>query len=194
MPAVPWFVEGHEESSQSVHRGTALLAHLQRHTTGRGGFQPFVLRAQPLELSLQIRIVKAFRRRSGGRLDRAGPDDLRPYQVYLLEERKVAVGIVVAEIAALRFFFLQVMKRRDMKRTCRIRSAEGRTMLLTLYGVGLPERAPSAEGQPHRQPAHGAARRTRERGRRSRRAAPHDDALGHGMDSSRTPAGSPDTG
>ena len=47
-----------------------------------------------------LRIVKAFHRRSGARLDRVGPDDLRRYQVYLLEERKLAVGTVVAEIAA----------------------------------------------------------------------------------------------
>ena len=38
-----------------------------------------------------LRIVKAFHRRSGGRLDRVGPDDLRRYQIYLLEERKLAV-------------------------------------------------------------------------------------------------------
>jgi integrase/recombinase XerD len=107
-----------------------------------------------------LRIVKAFHRRSGGRLDRVGPDDLRRYQVYLLEERKLAVGTVVAEIAALRFFFLRVLKRRDMKedlpypkrRRCLpvvlspeevqrlIAGAKNlyhRTMLLTLYGAGL---------------------------------------------------------
>jgi integrase/recombinase XerD len=107
-----------------------------------------------------LRIVKAFHRRSGGRLDRVGPDDLRRYQVYLLEERKLAVGTVVAEIAALRFFFLRVLKRRDMKedlpypkrrrRLPVVLSPEEvqrliagaknlchRTMLLTLYGAGL---------------------------------------------------------
>jgi len=107
-----------------------------------------------------LRIVKAFHRRSGGRLDRVGPDDLRRYQVYLLEERKLAVGTVVAEIAALRFFFLRVLKRRDMKEDLPypkrrrrlpvvlspeevqrlIASAKNlyhRTMLLTLYGAGL---------------------------------------------------------
>jgi hypothetical protein len=31
-----------------------------------------------------LRIVKAFHRRTGGRLDRIGPDDLRRCQVYLL--------------------------------------------------------------------------------------------------------------
>jgi integrase/recombinase XerD len=107
-----------------------------------------------------LRIVKAFHRRSGGRLDRVGPDDLRRYQVYLLEDRKLAVGTVVAEIAALRFFFLRVLKRRDMKedlpypkRRRRLpvvlspeevqrliagaKNLYHRTMLMTLYGAGL---------------------------------------------------------
>jgi len=104
--------------------------------------------------------VKAFHRRSGGRLDRVGPDDLRRYQIYLLEERKLAVGTVVAEIAALRFFFLRVLKRRNMKedlpypkRRRRLpvvlspeevqrliagaKNLYHRTLLLTLYGAGL---------------------------------------------------------
>ena len=62
-----------------------------------------------------LRIIQAFHRHAGGRLDRLGPDDLRRYQIYLLEERKLAVGTVIAEIAALRFFYLRVLKRRDMK-------------------------------------------------------------------------------
>ena len=36
-----------------------------------------------------LRIVQAFRRHVGRRLDRIGPDDLRHYQVFLLEERKL---------------------------------------------------------------------------------------------------------
>ena len=107
-----------------------------------------------------LRIVKAFHRRSGGRLDRVGPDELRRYQIYLLEERKLAVGTVVAEIAALRFFFRRVLKRRDMnedlpypKRRKRLpvvlspeevqrliagaKNLYHRTLLLTLYGAGL---------------------------------------------------------
>jgi integrase len=107
-----------------------------------------------------LRIVRAFHRHAGGRLDRVGPDDLRRYQVYLLEERKLAVGTVVAEIAALRFFFLRVLKRRDMKedlpypkRRKRLpvvlspeevqrliagaKNLYHRTLLLTLYGTGL---------------------------------------------------------
>ena len=107
-----------------------------------------------------LRIIQAFHRHAGGRLDRLGPDDLRRYQIYLLEERKLAVGTVIAEIAALRFFYLRVLKRRDMKEDLPypkrrrrlpvvlspeevqrlIASAKNlyhRTLLLTLYGTGL---------------------------------------------------------
>jgi site-specific recombinase XerD len=107
-----------------------------------------------------LRSVHAFHRHAGRPLDRIGPDDLRRYQVYLLEERKLAVGTVVHEISALRFFYLRVLKRRDMKedlpypkRSKRlpvvlspeevqrlIASAKNlyhRTLLLTLYGTGL---------------------------------------------------------
>jgi integrase len=107
-----------------------------------------------------VKIVKAFHRHTGRRLDRIGPDDLRRYQVFLLEARKLAVGTVVAQIAALRFFFLRVLKRRDMKedlpypkhrrRLPVVLSPEEvqrliagaknlyhRTLLLTLYGAGL---------------------------------------------------------
>jgi integrase/recombinase XerD len=107
-----------------------------------------------------LRIVHAFRRHTGRRLDHIGPDDLRRYQVYLLEERKLQVGTVVAVVAALRFFFLRVLKRRDMKedlpypkRQRRLpvvlspeevqrliagaKNLYHRTLLLTLYGAGL---------------------------------------------------------
>ncbi|MGH9144688.1 MAG: tyrosine-type recombinase/integrase [Vicinamibacterales bacterium] len=107
-----------------------------------------------------LRILTAFHRRTGRRLDRVGPDDLRRYQIFLLEERQLAVGTVVAQIAALRFFFLRVLKRRDMKedlpypkRRKRLpvvlspeevrrliagaKNLYHRTLLLTLYGAGL---------------------------------------------------------
>jgi site-specific recombinase XerD len=107
-----------------------------------------------------LRIVHAFRRHTGRRLDHVGPDDLRRYQVFLLEERKLQVGTVVAVIAALRFFFLRVLKRRDMKedlpypkRRRRLpvvlspeeierliagaKNLYHRTLLITLYGAGL---------------------------------------------------------
>lgn len=107
-----------------------------------------------------VKIVEAFRQHSGKRLDRIGPDDLRRYHVYLLEDRQLAVGTVVIQISALRFFFLRVLKRRDMKEDlpypkdrrrlptvlspdevqrliAGARNLYHRTMLMTLYGAGL---------------------------------------------------------
>jgi integrase len=107
-----------------------------------------------------LKIVTAFSRHVGRRLDRVGPDDLRRYPVFLLEERKLAVGTVVAQIAALRFFFVRVLKRRDMKEDlpypkhrrrlpvvlspdevqrliAGAKNLYHRTLLLTLYGAGL---------------------------------------------------------
>src|SRR5262249_1499911 len=105
-------------------------------------------------------ILKAFHRHTGQRLDRVGPANLRRYQVFLLEERKLQVGTVIAQIAALRFFFIRVLKRRNMKedlpypkRQRRLpvvlspeevqrliagaKNLYHRTLLLTLYGAGL---------------------------------------------------------
>jgi integrase/recombinase XerD len=107
-----------------------------------------------------VQIVEAFRQHTGKGLDRVGPDDLRRYDVYLLEDRKLAVGTVVIQISALRFFFLRVLKRRDMKEDlpylkhrrrlptvlspdevqrliAGARNLYHRTMLMTLYGAGL---------------------------------------------------------
>ncbi len=47
--------------------------------------------------------------------DKLGPDELRSYQAYLLTERKLAVGSVVARVAALRFFFVRTLKRREFR-------------------------------------------------------------------------------
>lgn len=62
-----------------------------------------------------LQAVEAFRQRAGRRLDHLGPDDIRRYQVYLLEERKLAKGTVVLHISALRFLYVRVLKRRNMK-------------------------------------------------------------------------------
>ena len=62
-----------------------------------------------------LQVIEDFRRYVQKRLDHLGPDDIRRYQVYLLEERKLEVGTVVSYIAALRFFYVKTLKRRDMK-------------------------------------------------------------------------------
>ena len=62
-----------------------------------------------------IQIVAAFRQHAGTRLDRLTPAHLRRYHLYLLEERRLAVGTVVTQICALRFFCRYVLKRRDVR-------------------------------------------------------------------------------
>jgi integrase/recombinase XerD len=107
-----------------------------------------------------LHAVESFRQHVGRRLDHLGPDDLRRYQVYLLEDRKLANGTVVIQISALRFFYIKVLKHRDMKedlpypkRLKRLpvvlspeevsrlidcaRNLFHRAMLLTMYAAGL---------------------------------------------------------
>jgi len=107
-----------------------------------------------------LHAVEAFRQHVQKRLDHLGPDDLRRYQVYLLEDRKLPNGTVVIQISALRFFYIKVLKRRDMKedlpypkRLKRLpvvlsqeevsrlidwaRNLFHRAMLLTMYAAGL---------------------------------------------------------
>jgi len=94
------------------------------------------------------------------RLDRIGRDALRRYHASLFQEKKLAVGTVGLHVAALRFFFIRVLKRREMKeelptpkRARRLptvltpdevkrliagaKNLYHRTMLLVLYGCGL---------------------------------------------------------
>jgi len=58
-----------------------------------------------------LQAVANFARHFGKSPDKLGPDELRSYQAYLLRERKLAVGSVIARVAALRFFFVRTLKR-----------------------------------------------------------------------------------
>src|SRR5205809_7186253 len=51
----------------------------------------------------------------GRLLGQLGPRELRRYQAYLFEERKLAGGTVGLHVAALRFFYVRVLKRRTLK-------------------------------------------------------------------------------
>ena len=57
----------------------------------------------------------SFARHFGKSPDKLGPDELRSYQAYLLRDRKLAVGTVIARVAALRFFFLRTLKRHQFR-------------------------------------------------------------------------------
>jgi len=104
--------------------------------------------------------VKDFATHFKKRPDQLGQEHLRQYQLHLLNERKVTVETIVGRIAALRFFFVKVLRRpyREIdlvypKRSERlpvilseeevarlIESASTsyhRVILMTLYGTGL---------------------------------------------------------
>jgi integrase/recombinase XerD len=107
-----------------------------------------------------LRYVTAFARHFGKSPDQLGPNELRSYQAYLLQERKVTPGTAVNCVAALRFFFIKTLKRhqfreflpypKDRRRLPPVLSREEvsalinaagtlfrRTLLMTLYGTGM---------------------------------------------------------
>jgi integrase/recombinase XerD len=107
-----------------------------------------------------LQYVTAFARHFGKPPDQLGPDELRSYQAYLLQERKVTPGTAVNCVAALRFFFIKTLKRpqfreflpypKDRRRLPTVLSREEvsalinaagtlfrRTLLMTLYGTGM---------------------------------------------------------
>jgi integrase/recombinase XerD len=107
-----------------------------------------------------LQYVTAFARHFGKSPDQLGPNELRSYQAYLLQERKVTPGTAVNCVAALRFFFVKTLKRhqfreflpypKDRRRlpavlsqeeVARLINAAGtlfrRTLLMTLYGTGM---------------------------------------------------------
>ena len=111
-------------------------------------------------IRLYLFAVKDFAGYFGQRPDKLGPEHLRQYQLHLLNERKLAVGSVIARTSALRFFFIKVLRRpqREIdlvypKRQDRLpvilseeevaRLIESaitsyhRVILMTLYGTGL---------------------------------------------------------
>ena len=105
-------------------------------------------------------MVIEFAKYFGKSPDKLGPNELRTYQAYLLQERKLTPGTVINQVAALRFFFVKTLKRhqfreflpypRDRRRlptvlsreeVARLIDAAGtlfrRTLLMTLYPTGM---------------------------------------------------------
>jgi integrase len=107
-----------------------------------------------------LRAVEEFARYFRKSPDKLGLKELRTYQAYLLTRRKLAVGSVVNQVAALRFFFVRTLKRPEFRdflpyprererlpgilskeEVARLINASGnlfrRTLLMTLYGTGM---------------------------------------------------------
>jgi site-specific recombinase XerD len=65
----------------------------------------------PETIRLYLFAVKDFAGYFGKRPDQLSSEHLRQYQLYLLNERKLSVGSVIARTSALRFFFTKVLRR-----------------------------------------------------------------------------------
>jgi len=61
-----------------------------------------------------IRAVKDFAQYFGRSPEHLGAEELRRYQLYLLHEKKLALGTVENCISALRFLYKKTLKRRDL--------------------------------------------------------------------------------
>lgn len=55
--------------------------------------------------------VRLFGRHFGKSPDQLGPEEIRAYQIYLAEERKVSVGTRIVAVSALRFFYAVTLQQ-----------------------------------------------------------------------------------
>ena len=58
-----------------------------------------------------VQQVSLFARHFGKSPEQLGPDDIRAYQIYLTNERKLATGSVLIAVAALRFLYKVSLKK-----------------------------------------------------------------------------------
>jgi integrase/recombinase XerD len=65
----------------------------------------------PLTQTSYVQQVSLFARRFGKSPDALGPEDIRAYQVYLTNERKLAPSSILIATAALRFLYRVTLKR-----------------------------------------------------------------------------------
>ena len=65
----------------------------------------------PTTIRAYLHAVEAFALHFGKSPDKLDQEHLRQYQLHLLNDRKFTVGTIVSTIAALRFFFVRVLRR-----------------------------------------------------------------------------------
>ena len=129
-----------------------------------------------------LRTVEDFARRFNRPPDRLGPRHIREYQAELFQKQKLSPGTVAIRLAALRFFYIQTLKKgwsvaetpypkRAFHLPSILRQEEvrrlidsaltpyHRILLMTLYATGVQRGVDPFESQRHRQPAHGDSER-----------------------------------
>ena len=82
-----------------THLRKRMLEELQRRN-----YSPSTVRAY-------LYAVEEFARYFGKSPDKLNQEQLRQYQLHLLHDRKLTIGTIVGRIAALRFFFVRVLRR-----------------------------------------------------------------------------------
>ena len=82
-----------------THLRKMMLEELQRRN-----YSPTTVRAY-------LYAVEEFARYFGKSPDKLNQEQLRQYQLHLLHDRKLTIGTIVGRIAALRFFFVRVLRR-----------------------------------------------------------------------------------
>lgn len=126
-----------------------MLEELQRRNYSQGTIRSYIF------------AVKQFAEYFGKSPEKLGAEEIRRYQLYLLNEKKYAPGTVEIRISALRFLYKKTLKRRDLafddlvypKRPLKLpvvlspqevtRLIEAtpnpmhRTILMVLYGTGI---------------------------------------------------------
>ena len=65
----------------------------------------------PSTVQAYLYAVEEFARYFGKSPDKLNQEQLRQYQLHLLHDRKLTIGTIVGRIAALRFFFVRVLRR-----------------------------------------------------------------------------------
>jgi integrase/recombinase XerD len=160
---------GHKEVIPMTHLRKIMLEELQRRHYSQATTQRY------------IRLVERFAQHFHSSPDRLGRQHIREYQAQLFTVQKLSPGSVTNHLCALRFFYVQTLKKpwsiadtpypRKRYRLPTILSPEEvaqlidaaptpfyRTILMTpLRHRRAPRRAHSPQGQRYRQPTHGGA-------------------------------------